>query len=71
MDQTKVKIRGQDGALMEVNLDLSMYSQAQDQGINLSQFLTREYGEKTDETAYGSVLSQVMQTTALACVLQP
>ena len=65
MDKTKVKIRSTAGALMEVELNLAMYAEAQEQGINLSQHLTRAYGEQTDEAAYGSVLSQVMQNSGL------
>ena len=36
MDKTKVKIRSTAGALMEVELNLAMYAEAQEQGINLS-----------------------------------
>ena len=58
--KTKVKIRNPQGALMEVDLDMQMYSDAQRRGISLSQHLTHLYGAQTDEAAFGSVISQVM-----------
>lgn len=48
MDKTKVKIRSTAGALMEVELNLAMYAEAQEQGIQRPQHLTRVYGEETD-----------------------
>lgn len=63
--KTKVKIRNPQGALMEVDLDMQMYSDAQRRGISLSQHLTHLYGAQTDEAAFGSVISQVMQNTGL------
>lgn len=58
-----VKIRGLDGALMEVNLDLDMYATAQNRGISLSQHLEQLYGAQTDEAQYGTVMSQIMQNS--------
>lgn len=44
----ETKIQGQDpqppGCLMEVDLDMQMYSDAQRRGISLSQHLTHLYG---------------------------
>lgn len=61
-DKSQVKIRdARTGALMEVNLDLSMYDAASAAGLSLSQHLTRLYGDQTDEGQYGSVMSQIMQ----------
>ena len=66
MEKAKVSIRSrQSGALMEVDLDLNMYDQAAAQGLSLSQHLTHLFGEQTDEAAYGSVISQVMQNSGL------
>lgn len=67
MDHTKskVNIRDRNGALMEVNLDLEMYQHAADRRLSLSQFLTHQYGESTDEAKFGSVISQIMQNNGL------
>lgn len=65
MEKAKVKIRGLDGALMEVDLNLDMYATANARGISFSQHLTHLYGEQTDEAAFGSVISQVMQNNGL------
>lgn len=65
-DKAKVSIRDRNtGLLMEVDLDLSMYDTASQRGLSLSQHLTHLYGEKTDEAAYGSVMSQIMQNNGL------
>lgn len=67
MDKSKsqVNIRGRDGVLMAVDLDLEMYSEAAGHRLSLSQFLTHRYGEQTDEGQYGSVISQIMQNSGM------
>lgn len=64
-ESAKVKIRAQNGTLQEVPLDLSMYDNAAARGISLTQHLTQLYGDQTDEAAYGTVMSQVMQNNGL------
>lgn len=65
MENALVNIRDKNGALMEVKLDLDMYDSAAQRGLSLSQHLTHLYGEQTDEAAYGTVVSQVMQNNGL------
>lgn len=68
MDKEKAKVKIRDaktGALMEVDLDLAMYDTANSRGVSLSQHLTHLYGDQTDEAAYGSVISQIMQNNGL------
>lgn len=65
LEKSQAKIRGADGALMEVKLDLTMYADAAHRGLSLSQHLTHLYGEHTDEAKYGSVVSQLMQNNGL------
>lgn len=65
LNKSKVNIRDLAGNLMEVDLDLEMYSAASGRGISMSQHLTHLYGEKTDEAKFGSVISQIMQNNGI------
>ena len=65
LNQAKVKIRDQAGALMEVDLDLMMYDAAATRGLSMSQHLTHLYGSQTDEAKFGSVISQIMQNNGI------
>lgn len=66
MEKSKVSIRDKNtGHLMEVDLDLKMYDDAASRGLSLSQHLTHLYGDKTDEAAFGTVISQIMQNNGL------
>ena len=64
--QTKYKIRDQaTGAWVEVDFHAKEYEAAASQGLTLSQYLTQMHGAKTDETKYGSVIGQMMQSCGM------
>lgn len=65
LQESKVSIRDKSGVLCQVDLNLSMYDEANSRNISVSQLLTQKYGGLTDEAAYGSVISQVMQNNGI------
>ena len=58
--ETKLKIRGTDGNLMEVPFHVRMYAEASEKGLTLSQLLNTKYAASTDIGKYGDVLNQAM-----------
>lgn len=59
----KAKIRGVDGAQIEVSLNQNMYKAAHDAGMTVPTYLSTQF--KTDESKYGSVFNQVMASAGL------
>lgn len=53
------------GAWVDVDFHVGEYQKAADRGLTLSQYLTQEHGAKTDETKFGSVVGQFMQSAGL------
>jgi len=63
--ETKFKLRSPSGNPVEVPFNVREYRTASEQGLTLSQYLTREHGDKTDETRYGSVVGQFMASSGM------
>ena len=62
--QTKFKLRDKaTGNWCEVDFDIREYGVAQRNGQTLTQYLTLQHGDKTDEGKYGPVIGQFMQSS--------
>lgn len=63
--ETKFKLRDSAGNLVSVDFHAKEYLAAGEQGLTLSQYLTRKHGDKTDEAKYGSVVGQFMASAGM------
>lgn len=63
--ETKFKLRDRAGNLVSVDFHAKEYLAAGEQGLTLSQYLTRAHGDKTDEAKYGSVIGQFMASAGM------
>lgn len=64
--ETNFKLRdAKTGNWTEVPFHAKYYQEAGEAGLTLSQFLTQKYGAATDETKYGSVVGQFMQSAGM------
>ena len=61
----KLRSRANPAEFIEIEVNPKDYHQAQELGLNLSQYLSRLHGHKTDEKAYGAVFSQCMQAAGM------
>jgi len=65
-NETKFRIKAADGkGNIEVPFHINMYQKAQLAGMSLTQYLSQQYGGKTDERTYGPVLSQMMADSGM------
>lgn len=63
--ETKFKLKNLEGNNVEVPFHAQEYDAAAQDGISLSQYLTREHGDKTDQAKYGSVIGQFMASAGM------
>lgn len=63
--ETKFKLRDRNGALVSVDFHAKEYLKAAEEGLTLSQYLTRKHGDKTDESKFGSVVGQFMASAGM------
>ena len=63
--ETRFKLRDNAGQLVDIPFHGKEYAAAAEQGLTLSQYLTRVHGEKTDESRYGSVIGQFMASAGM------
>jgi hypothetical protein len=61
----KYKINTPSGDKVEIQVSLSDYEAAAKMGLSLSQYLSRKFGDMTDEVRYGPVMGQIMQNAGL------
>lgn len=63
--ETKFKLRDRDGNPVEVPFHVSEYQTAAKNGMTLSQYLHAQHRDKTDESQYGSVIGQFMESAGM------
>ena len=63
--QTNFKIRDRNGSPVEIPFHVSEYQEAAKLGMTLSQYLSYQHRDKTDESTYGSVIGQFMESAGM------
>ena len=61
----KLRSAANPGEFVEIELNTRDYEVAANQGLTLTQLLSRKFGNMTDESKHGSVFSQCLQTAGM------
>jgi len=64
-NESVFKLRDSEGNAQEVAFNIKEYQVAADNGLSLTQYLTQQHGNKTDEGKYGTVIGQFMASAGM------